>query len=267
VPETSWPAWTAPVALVGGLVLAAVGGLIVDLPAAAFGAHITTSHTPQGIVIANTFVQDLAFVVAAVYCARIGGRAVHAWQLGLRPPRIAWRGAAARALVLLVAFGLLSVAWAAIVEPKPEKVLDQLGTGPVSALLVCIVAPMCEEILFRGFIFNALRRWRGIVAAAVLDGLLFGAVHAGSAPVLDLVPLAALGLGLCLLYARTGSLYPSMGAHSLNNAVAFSSLAGLSVGEGIGLAVAGPLGIAAVITVCKGVGLIAPEAGSAGAQA
>jgi membrane protease YdiL (CAAX protease family) len=267
VPETSWPAWTAPVALVGGLLLAAVGGLVVDLPAVALGAHITASHTPQPIVIANTFVQDLAFVAAAVYCAHIGGRVVHAWQLGLRPPTVGWRGATAGALVLLVSFGLLSIAWAAAVEPKPEKVLDQLGTGPVSAILVCVVAPMCEEILFRGFIFTALRRWRGVATAAVLDGLLFGAVHAGSAPVLDLVPLAALGIGLCLLYARTGSLYPSMGAHSLNNAVAFSSLASLSVGEGIGLAVAGPLGIAAVIAVCKGVGLIAPEANSAGAQA
>ena len=259
MPETSWPAWTAPVALVGGLVLAAVGGLIVDLPAAALGAHITTSHTPQGIVIANTFVQDLAFVAAAVWCGRLGGRAVHAWQLGLRPPDIGWRRAVGWVVVLLVAFLALSLLWAAAFEAKPEKVLDQLGRGVVSAALICVVAPMCEEILFRGYIFTALRRWRGTALAAVLTGLLFGIVHIGSAPVVYLVPLAALGFGLCLLYRKTGSLYPGMAAHSLNNSVAFASLAHLTAAEGVGLAVAALFGVAAVVGVCKGVGLIARE--------
>src|SRR5580658_2743908 len=88
-----WPPWMAPVALVGGLVLAAIGGLIVDLPAAAFGVKITSSHTPQGITIADTFVQDLAFVAAAWYCAHIGGRIVRSGQFGLRPPARGWRAA------------------------------------------------------------------------------------------------------------------------------------------------------------------------------
>ena len=88
------------------------------------------------------------------------------------------------------------------------------------------MAPICEEILFRGYIFTALRNWRGTLPAAILTGLLFGAVHAGSAPVLDLVPLAALGFGLCILYRCSGSLYPCIIAHSLNNSIAFSSLEG-----------------------------------------
>src|SRR5271157_5823884 len=46
-PTTDWPPWTAAVALIGGLVLAAVGGLLVDLPALALGVSITSSHTPQ----------------------------------------------------------------------------------------------------------------------------------------------------------------------------------------------------------------------------
>ena len=54
-------------------------------------------------------------------------------------------------------------------------------------------------------------------------------MHVGSAPVLDLVPLAVLGFGLCLLYRYTGSLYPCIAAHSLNNSLAFASLEGLAV--------------------------------------
>ncbi len=78
-----------------------------------------------------------------------------------------------------------------------------------SAVLTCVVAPIGEEFLFRGLIFTALRNWKGTLPAAIITGVLFGGVHFGSAPLLDLVPLAALGFGLCLLYRYTGSLYPS----------------------------------------------------------
>jgi membrane protease YdiL (CAAX protease family) len=255
-PTTAWRPWTAAVALVGGIVLAAVAGLVVDLPALAFGVSITSSHTPRGIVLADTFVQDAAFVAAAVYCAHIGGRAVYAWQFGLRPPPRGWRKAIVAIVVLLASYGLFSLAWGAITNPGREKVLNNLGAGGLSALLICVVAPMSEELLFRGYIFTALRNWRGTLVAASITAVLFGAVHAGSAPALDLVPLAGLGFGLCLLYRRTGSLYPCMASHSLNNSVAFASLAGLSVGEGAGLAVAALAGIALVIAALTRVGVI-----------
>ena len=94
-----------------------------------------------------------------------------------------------------------------------------------------MVAPICEEFLFRGFIFTALRNWRGTWPAAIITGLLFGGVHVGSAPVVDLVPLAFLGFGLCLLYRITGSLYPCIAAHSLNNSIAYGSLESWSFGQ------------------------------------
>ena len=117
-------------------------------------------------------------------------------------------------------------------SPEKEKLLQQLGSNEstglllLSAALTCVVAPICEEMLFRAYMFTALRNWRGTLPAALITGVLFGGVHAGSAPVLDLVPLAALGFGLCLLYRFTGSIYPSITAHSINNSIAFSSLEG-----------------------------------------
>jgi membrane protease YdiL (CAAX protease family) len=227
-PVTDWPPWTAAAALVGGLVLAALGGLLVDIPAAAFGVSITASHIPAGLEIADTAVQDAAFVAAAVFCAHIGGRTVRAWQFGLRPTPF-WR-AVRRAGLLLFAFLVLSLIWVAIFHSPKEKLLEQLGAGEstilllLSAALTCVVAPICEEFLFRGYIFTALRNWRGVWPAAVISGLVFGGVHAGSAPAVDLLPLAGLGFGLCLLYLYTGSLYPCIAAHSLNNSIAFGSL-------------------------------------------
>jgi uncharacterized protein len=260
-----WSPWTAPAALIGGLVLAAVGGLIVDLPVTlAFGVKISSSHTPPGIEIADTVVQDVAFVLAAVYCAQIGGRVVRAWQFGLRRPGIGWGSATGLLVFLLVAFLVLSVGWSAVFHPAKEKLLEQLGSNEGAALLLlsagltCVVAPICEEFLFRGYIFTALRSWRGTWPAAVITGLVFGAVHAGSAPALDLVPLAGLGFGLCLLYRYTGSLYPCIAAHSLNNSLAFAALEGWGWQAPV-LMVGALAAIGALVLAGKRIGLITPE--------
>jgi len=267
VPRPDWPVWTVPLALIGGLVLAAVAGLVVDLPALALGVKITSSHTPAGVAIADTFVQDLAFVLAAVYCAQIGGRLAGSWQFGLRAPRAGWARALGLVVLLLLVFVALNLAWQSLSNPGKEDLLKQLGTDRsttlllLSAALVCVVAPVSEEFLFRGFIFAALCNWRGTFPAAVLTGLLFGAVHAGSAPVLDLLPLAALGFGLCLLYRRTGSLYPCIVAHSLNNSIAFAGLEGWDWQAPV--LMAGALAIIAALALTfKSVGLIAPAAPS-----
>ncbi len=259
-PDTDWRPWTALLALVGGLVLAAVGGLAVDLPALLFGVEITSSHTPPGLSIADTFVQDIAFVLAAVFSAHVGGRAVRAWQLGLRPPGVRWRSAVRMIGLLFFAFLLISVIWSEVFNPTKEKLLEQLGSNESALLLVlsagltCVVAPICEEFLFRGYIFTALRNWRGTLPAAIITGLLFGGVHAGSAPALDLVPLAGLGFGLCLLYRYTGSLYPCFAAHALNNSVAFSALEDWNFWQGTALTISALASVALLVRLSQRLG-------------
>jgi uncharacterized protein len=257
-----WPPWMAPAALFGGLVLSAVGGLIVDLPAAAFGVNITASHIPGGLVIADTVVQDIGFVLVAVLFARMGGRVVRSWQFGLRRPGVSWRRVGGLIVLLLVAFIVLSAIWSVVFNPEKEKVLETLGSNGapalllLSAVLTCVVAPTCEEFLFRGFIFTALRNWKGMWPAAIITGLLFGGVHYGSAPVLDLVPLAGLGFGLCLLYRITGSLYPCIAAHSLNNSIAYGSLESWAFWQVVVLMAASLVVIGMIVLAAKRVGLI-----------
>jgi len=270
-PTTDWPPWAAPLALVGGVVAATLGGLIVDLPALAFGVNITGSHVPGGITIADTVVQDVAFVLAAVFFAQLGGRAVGAWQFGLRPPGRGWKTATGRIALLLIAFVVFSVIWGSALHAEKEKVLEQLGTGESTALLLlsaaltCVIAPVCEEFLFRGFIFTALRNWCGTWPAALITGLIFGGVHVGSAPVVDLVPLAGLGFGLCLLYRYTGSLYPCMVAHSLNNSLAFGSLEGWGWQIPL-LAIVSLAAIGLLALAFMRLGLITPEPASVVAE-
>jgi CAAX protease family protein len=224
-----WSPWFGPLALFAALVVATVGALIIDVPAAALGVDVNAKHLPPGLVIADTAVQDAGFVAVAVFFAQIGGRAVSAAIFGLRPPARFWR-ALRLACATFAGFLLFSLIWTSIFHTKEEKLLEQLGTNESTLLLVlsagltCLVAPIGEEFLFRGFIFGALRNWRGVWPAALITGVLFGAVHAGSAPALDLVPLGVLGAGLCLLYRATGSLYPCIATHCVNNSLAFGSL-------------------------------------------
>jgi membrane protease YdiL (CAAX protease family) len=226
---------------------------------------ISESHTPAGLAIADTVVQDVGFVLAAVYFARLGGRRVRSWQFGLRRPGVGWRRAIGLIAVLIFAFIGLNLIWVALFHPSEEKLLKQLGTNEATSLLVlsaaltCVVAPICEEFLFRGYIFTALRNWHGTLPAAVLTGLIFGGVHVGSAPVLDLAPLAGLGFGLCLLYRYTGSLYPGIVAHSLNNSIAFASLENWSWWQALVLMVSALSTIGAVVLACKRLGVIAPN--------
>ena len=257
-PANDWPVWTAFVVLVAALVLAAVGGLIVDIPAVILGVKVSSSPIPPGLELSDTVVQDVAFVVTAVLFAQIGGRTVRSWQFGFRPTPV--RRAAGLVLLTVAAFLIFSGIWALALEVSTrEKLLEQLGANEttlllaLSALLTTVIAPICEETLFRGYIFAALCKWKAWLPspavtteeaplrryifatlgklkawlpAALVTGLLFGALHAGSAPAADLVPLAALGFMLCVLYRRTGSLYPCIATHSLNNSLAFGVLEG-----------------------------------------
>jgi membrane protease YdiL (CAAX protease family) len=225
-----WPVWTGFMVLLAALVLAAVGGLIVDIPALVLGVKISSAHTPPGLELADTIVQDVVFVLTAIMFAQFGGRKVRSWQFGFRPTPV--RRAAGLAALTIVAFLIFSAIWVVALNVKEEdtKLLNALGTNETtlllvaSALLTTVIAPICEETLFRGYIFGALSKWKGWLPGAILTGALFGAVHAGSAPVEDLVPLGVLGFALCFLYRRTGSLYPCIAVHSLNNSLAFGEL-------------------------------------------
>lgn len=228
-PQNDWPPWSGFLALIAALVLAAVGAALIYIPAAVLGANISSKHTPPAFELAGTFVQDIAFVATAVLFSQLGGRPVRSWQFGLRPTPL--RRATGLVVLTLIGFLIFNAAWAAALNiSTKEKLLEQLGANEttlllaLSALLTTVVAPIAEETLFRGYIFAALTKWRGWLPAAVLTGVLFGAVHVGSAPAVYLVPLAVLGFALCALYRATGSLYTCIAAHSLNNSIAFGAL-------------------------------------------
>lgn len=84
-------------------------------------------------------------------------------------------------------------------------------------VLIAIVAPFIEETLFRGLLFSSLRTYFGCWTAIVLSAIVFSALHL---ELIGFVPRLVLGIGLGYLYVKSGSLFPSIGLHGLNNFVA-----------------------------------------------
>ncbi|HTJ26899.1 MAG TPA: type II CAAX endopeptidase family protein [Candidatus Limnocylindria bacterium] len=96
-----------------------------------------------------------------------------------------------------------------------------LATTILTALTLVILAPIVEEMVFRGLLFGALSPRIGILAAALISALIFGLVHGDAV----LFPtLAALGLINALTYAATGNLVVPISLHALNNALAAAAL-------------------------------------------
>ena len=88
-------------------------------------------------------------------------------------------------------------------------------------VMAVIVAPVAEEIIFRGYFYGVIRRFGGRIPALLTSSLLFAAIHVHLPSMLGLSLLAVI---LCLLYERTGSLWATMTMHAAFNATTIAAL-------------------------------------------
>ena len=234
-----WPLWAPLLAVALGLAVAILGlGIgVAALEAAGVGLN---EDTP-GFTAVSTLIIDLAIVAASIGVAAMTVRP-RAWHFGFRrAPLGSTLGVAAIAVLAFFAF---EIVYGAIFEPEnPQTVVRDLGANESTlllvsgALVVILVAPVCEELFFRGFLFRVLRARMNFWLAAAIDGLLFGLVH-GS---LVIVPvLLVLGIALCWVYERTGTLFAPIAIHALNNTLAY----GVSTEDG--WAAAGAVGASVI---------------------
>lgn len=146
----------------------------------------------------------------------------------LRRPQ-SWKRALGLAVLGLVAIYLASLAYTGLLsllgdfDPTEEQGLvpdewDPSRAAPFVAffLAVTLLAPVVEELTYRGLGFSLLRPY-GVVAAVVGTGLLFGLTHG---LLIGLPVLAFFGIVVGWLRARTDSVYPGMLLHATFNGVA-----------------------------------------------
>lgn len=156
--------------------------------------------------------------LGAVVCAREMGE-----DLGTAATR---RGYGLAVLVSVGAIGV-SALWSLLLTALGadfgnQVIVDAItGTPRIGLILaVVVVAPILEEILFRGWVLPRLMRRFGDVPGFVLTAVGFAALHLDAPQVAP--PILALAFALGWLRLRTGSVWPGILAHMLNNGIALA---------------------------------------------
>jgi membrane protease YdiL (CAAX protease family) len=163
------------------------------------------------------------FVSAGIVTAFVVSRVRPVEWLGLRWP--GWRR------VFLIAPGAVLAMWAFFsgleatgfmrwidslgVETVQEtvKILQNSTNPEILGLMVIaavVAAPLCEEIVFRGYLYPAAKRFAGPWAAGIGSALVFAAAHGSIAA---LLPLFIFGCLLVFIYEKTGSLWAPIAVH------------------------------------------------------
>lgn len=196
---------------------------LVALPALRLG--LVTLDDGAGLV-------SLALAAQAVGLAGVlawlAGRGRLSWRL-LGPVRPRWGHVGAGVLVGVAGFLTVTLALALLlallgpVEPPQQALLEALTRGGATTVLVVVaavvMAPVVEEVVFRGLLFQALHRRVGLWPAALLSAAFFTAVHVEVTQPLYSGGLLALGVLFALTLARTGSLIVPIVAHAVYNAI------------------------------------------------
>jgi len=254
-----WPLWAPFAGMLATLIVAVVGVGVIALVVELAGID-TAGDSPPGVTIGGTYVQDLALIGSALVLARLLDPPLTPGKFGLRTtqlgPAVGWT------LLSWFSFFAFATVWSIVLGiTEQDDLPDELGVDGSTAaliavsLLVCVLAPIAEELFFRGFCFTALRRALGMLPAAVLTGIIFGAIHLGGTEIEFIVPLMVFGFFLCLLYVWTDSLLPCIVLHALNNALA------LGVSQDWGAATVLAMAAAAVLSAA----IVLPFARRAGA--
>jgi CAAX protease family protein len=193
--------------------------------------------------IVATTIAALAIVGVLVAWLSIGHRGWPA-VMGV-PQRGAWRrevgagvlfGIGLYPVMVVVVGGLLVVVLEALSGERvqaPEQVgehLSAVGTAITIAYAVAI-APVGEELFFRGVLFRALRDRHGFVVGAIGSGLGFGLIHFIPGPAVDaallMIVMFFTGVALAFVYERRGTIVTPIAAHVTFNVIGIALILGL----------------------------------------
>ena len=127
-------------------------------------------------------------------------------------------------LVIILLLQLMGASLGAGHTSDNQEALNKLmkTSGKQIYAMLCLLAPICEELIYRGFFFQALQLKKGKfekIVGVILSGLLFAFVHDPKVDVF-FISYFLMGAVLAGLYAWTENLTISMTVHALNNIIA-----------------------------------------------
>ncbi len=104
-------------------------------------------------------------------------------------------------------------------EANFQEQLDSLRRAPMTSFIrVCLIAPIVEEVLMRGYVLGGLSNKYGIILALLVSAILFALLHFNMVQTLSAL---ICGLILGILYIYTGSIFTCILAHALYNTISY----------------------------------------------
>lgn len=192
-------------------------------------ASANTSDKAALSMAPTTLMLNIGFqlLIAGLVCAWAGRQVGCMTWLGLRWP--AWRWivliAPASVAFMWAVFGGLQISgylqWMeslGLNTVQDTVQLLQKSENPLALALMAfaamVVAPLCEEIVFRGYFYPVMKKFAGAWPAALSASLVFAAAHGN---LTALLPLWIFGVLLVFLYEKTGSLWAPIAVHCCFN--------------------------------------------------
>jgi membrane protease YdiL (CAAX protease family) len=221
-PYATWSPWIS----VGGAIAALVVGVVLALPVYAFtggGDFDDLSWQAKALMQVATVAGFL--LVPLLFAKELPGGIdwrTAMGRLGFHRFRV---GTAAKWIGLgFLAYIAFALAWALIFgSPKQDDIAGELGPIWSQIILIVILAPLSEEVCFRGMLFGGFRTRFNLPVAAVGAGLVFGALHYSTG--ISAVPqLMVLGAIFAVVYEKTDSIWPAIIFHMINNAYAMTAI-------------------------------------------
>lgn len=193
-----------------------------------FGVAAITGRLLTDVRAFAIMIVSLPIVLAGVGFALRRRTAAPAWEVASR------RGSAANLLIgiaggLALAAAVPAIGWLMsaagypiVEQPWVERVVRADSAAPLAMLMLVaiVLAPLGEELFYRGWVFRLLSEL-SVPLALIVSTALFAMVHL-HAPALP--AYIVLGAGFALLYRRTGSILTPIVAHATNNAIAVALL-------------------------------------------
>src|SRR4030042_5028868 len=113
------------------------------------------------------------------------------------------------------------------IEAPPSKIDELVANRNISSniliIVTAVVAPFCEEIYFRGFLYPAFRKNFGVLVALFLSSFLFSLAHL---ELYSFIPIMVIGWLLAYIYEKTKSIFTVIFLHSVYNLILISILLG-----------------------------------------
>jgi uncharacterized protein len=185
---------------------------------AAASTEYDTMSVATAIVLLVSSVVFYGWQLFAAWLFSLRSTAHKLLALGFRRPTLAYFWTIP--VVLLTSYVVIAVNDAMLHPPQQELVqaFPPTAAGIVLfALLAVLLAPIAEEVFFRGFIFRGMAESWGFLPGAAASAAVFSLAHL---QLTLFVPLFTLGFGLAWAYRQTGSLWTSITIHATFNGVA-----------------------------------------------